>query len=191
MNIEKKTAEVNNPQRRQMMKAAAWAAPVVAVAASAPLAAASITTVQPGGSVAFGYDVGAGSVTAESATFSATFGGTAGATTLSTGALTVTLRFPAVYSQVSVIDGQDLGNGWVVTSLSTDGSGRKNVTAQFAPGISSSTPGTLTVPSFTTPIVASGAPSGTVPSAESIRVKTEWANNSNWGTTTFWPNEND
>ena len=32
---------VSNPQRRQVMKAAAWAVPVVAVVASAPLAAAS------------------------------------------------------------------------------------------------------------------------------------------------------
>lgn len=32
---------VSSPQRRQLMKAAAWAAPVVAVVASAPLAAAS------------------------------------------------------------------------------------------------------------------------------------------------------
>lgn len=34
---------VHNPQRRQVMKAAAWAVPVVAVVASAPLAAASLT----------------------------------------------------------------------------------------------------------------------------------------------------
>ncbi|MFT4232863.1 MAG: hypothetical protein QM606_08840 [Leucobacter sp.] len=50
------TDSVRNPQRRTIMKAAAWAAPVVAVAATAPLAAASVPdssdiTVSVGGSI--------------------------------------------------------------------------------------------------------------------------------------------
>lgn len=43
LNTPPQSEGVSNPHRRTVMKAAAWAAPVVAVAASAPLAAASLT----------------------------------------------------------------------------------------------------------------------------------------------------
>ncbi|MGB4779136.1 hypothetical protein [Microbacterium sp.] len=186
------TEESSAPSRRTVIKAAAWAAPVVAVAATAPLAAASVDSLQPAGSLSFGYNQGAGTVTVSGASYSVTAIGTSGGTAKSTGALSVAVRVPAVYPTFSVDQGDVLDNGWIVSSIAgPDGQGRKTVTLQYPAGITTSVPGTYAVPSFTIPVVFSGAPSGTVPAAESFRIVTSWENLPTAGQTGLWPNEDE
>jgi hypothetical protein len=175
--------------RRTVVKAAAWSAPVIAIAATAPFAAASVTGLFPAGSLTLGYDQLAGSVTASSATFSVQAVGTPGTVPRSTGALTVTTRFPADYTSVSVAPAQSLGNGWVVAGVNVDTLGRRSVVAVYPDGITTAEPGSYSIPTFTTPIIALGAPVGYAPPAESVRVVTSWGNLPTAGQTSVWPNE--
>lgn len=172
--------------RRTMIKAAAWAAPVVAVAVAAPMAAASLT-VNPSGTVSFAYDVGAGTVTASNINFAITTTGTPGASPIETGPLSARIRFRnASYTSPLAIN-DSLGNGWVVSNRTT-GATYDEITATYAPGITTNTAGTFAAPTISAPIVLTGTP-GTVPPAESIRIVTVWTNHPTWGQTTFWPNE--
>lgn len=180
-------------QRRTVLKGAAWAVPVVAAAVAVPMAAASVTQLLPSTSLGFGYNVAEGTISSESAVFGVTAVGTSGGSTeLSSGPLQVEVRFPSVYSSVNVVESQDLGNGWVVLSVTTSGS-FTTVTVYHAAGIKTSEPGYFTIPSFTTPIVASVAsPPSTIPSPESVRVRTSWPEQeTSWGNTSYWPNEED
>lgn len=130
---------VKNPQRRTIMKAAAWAAPVVAIAATAPLAAASLTTgfssITTGTTVVGDHHNG---FVGNTSTFSFVFDNSGG----DSGWVTLGLMIPAGYevrdSSGGQLSGGTLGN-WTYT-----GSGSEIIFRQA--GITVSTGGIHTIP---------------------------------------------
>lgn len=169
-----------NLNRRSMIKAAAWATPVVAAAVAVPMAAASVTLANSG-SVAMAYDSATGVISAGPSSFGITGTGTAGAN-VSTGPITVTIFHPTEYvPQLTV--GQSVGNGWIVSALEDDGV-EGTVLLTYAAGLSLSAPGTVLAPSFDT--VVFHGPAGT-PARRSFSIEDSWANYPTWGTASTWP----
>lgn len=168
---------IANPQRRSMLKAAAWAAPVVAIAATAPLAAASVTLTSSGG-FSFIYDVAAGNVTLLRSTFGINASGTPGRE-IATGALSVTVDYPAPYL-TTLQAGDNVGKGWIVQSNSSQA-----LILVFPAGLSTKIAGNYVAPSFD-PILFQ-APVNTMPAKRSFAFEDSWANFPEWGTAATWP----
>ncbi len=166
--------------RRTVVKAGAWAVPVVAAAVALPMAAASVT-LAPTGSLNLAYNAATGVVEISSITFGIIGTGTPGASQ-ETGALTVLIEAPDDYT-VTVADGQNLGNGWVATVYSQDGS--VFVLLTYAAGLQLTSTGTATAPQPNTTVVFSG-PAG-MPPRRTFAYEDSWANYPSWGIASVWP----
>lgn len=170
--------------RRTVVKAGAWAVPVVAAAVAVPMAAASVTLTSMGG-LTFFQDGGAGTVTLSNISFGINGVGTPGAPQ-ATGSISIRIDSPNSYV-LNIQDGEDLGNGWIASvAAHPTNQNKTRLVLTYAPGLELSSQGSAVVPQLAKPVVYTGQPNST-PSVLAFGYRDSWANFPSWGTSAQWP----